>query len=128
MRHRPATIAAGLAVLVATAGLSTTVASAKGPEVVRRGSCSARADWKLKVGGENGNRLETELEIEDGPRNANWQIVVRVNGNQAVSVTRRANAVGDVRLDRVLQGRAGADTVSFTATTSGQSCRGSATL
>ena len=54
--------------------------------------------------------------------------VVQVNGNQAVSVTRRANAVGDVRLDRVLQGRAGADTVSFTATTAGQSCRGSATL
>jgi hypothetical protein len=80
------------------------------------------------LGGTEGKRLETELEIEDGPRNASWRLVVRVNGTQAVNVVRQANAVGDVRLDRVVQGRAGADTVSFTATTSGQRCSGSATL
>jgi|RhiMethySRZTD1v2_1073278.scaffolds.fasta_scaffold1899294_2 hypothetical protein len=127
MHHRSAAIA-GLAVVLAAAGLGATDAAAKGPEVIRRGACSARADWKLKVGAEDRNRLETELEIEDGPRNASWRLVLRLNGTQVVNVVRQANAVGDVRLDRVLQGRAGADTVSFTATTAGQRCSGSATL
>ena len=128
MQHRSAAAVAGLAAALTATALSATGAAAKGPEVIRRGSCTGAADWKLKLGAEDRNRLETELEIEDGPRNANWRIVVRVNGTQVVSVVRQANAVGDVRLDRVLQGRAGSDTVSFSASTAGQTCTGRATL
>jgi hypothetical protein len=43
-------------------------------------------------------------------------------------LTRTANAVGDVRVERIVRGTAGPDTVSFVASSGGQTCSGSARL
>lgn len=37
--------------------------SAKDGDVTRRGSCTARSDWKLKLSPENG-RIEVEFEVD----------------------------------------------------------------
>lgn len=68
-------------VLVATTLLAAPLtASAKDGDVIRRGDCTMRSDWKLKLSPENG-RIEVEFEVDQNRNGQKWNVVLKRNGN-----------------------------------------------
>lgn len=92
--------------------------------VIRTGSCSGSADWKLKVKTDDG-RLEVEGEIDSNVTGQRWAWTLRHNG----SVTERGSSTttgrsGSFEVERRIVDLAGTDTVTFRAVRDGQVCRG----
>ncbi|MCX6400658.1 MAG: hypothetical protein NTX33_12115 [Propionibacteriales bacterium] len=119
-----------LATAACVAGLSTsltTPAHASGGDdgrVIRTGSCSGSADWKLKVKSDDG-RLEVEGEIDSNRRGQEWRWSIVHNG----SVSARGTAVtrgpsGSFSIERRIVNLAGTDHVVFRAVRGSQVCRG----
>jgi hypothetical protein len=54
-------------------------AMAKAGDVIRTGSCSGSADWKLKVGPDNG-RWEVQFEVDSNRVGQTWRVKIRDNG------------------------------------------------
>jgi hypothetical protein len=68
-------------VLVATTLVAAPLtASAKDGDVIRRGECTVRSDWKLKLSPENG-RIEVEFEVDQNRNGHKWNIRMKRNGN-----------------------------------------------
>ncbi|MEX1295781.1 MAG: hypothetical protein AB1Z67_06400 [Candidatus Limnocylindrales bacterium] len=68
-------------VLVATTLVAAPMtASAKDGDVIRRGDCTARSDWKLKLSPENG-RIEVEFEVDQNRNGQKWTIRMKRNGS-----------------------------------------------
>jgi len=114
-------------VAVSTAILLTAApAVANDGDVIRRGSCSSGATWKLKASPENG-RIEVEGEIDSNRRGQTWRWRMTHNGSGFASgrrVTKGRSGSFEVR--RVPRNFRGADTFRFTARRVGTSqvCRG----
>lgn len=120
--------------IVASAVLSVLPASASGgtsggggDEVVKRGSCSGPATWKLKAKPDNG-RIEVEGEVDSNWSGQIWRWRIRHNGD--VSARGKATTHGtsaSFSVTRWLVNAAGTDTIGWRArnVTSGQVCRGS---
>ena len=92
--------------------------------VIVTGSCSAGADWKLKVKTDDG-RLEVEGEIDSNTPGQRWRWTIRHNG----SVSDRGSATttarsGSFEVERMIVDIAGTDRVVFRAVHDGQTCRG----
>jgi hypothetical protein len=120
MKTLTATIAVLATLVVATP------AHAGDRDVIRRGDCTGLADWKLKVGPEDG-RLEVEGEIDSNRAGQRWTWVLRHNGTQIASGVRyTAGASGSFEVRRVPRDLAGRDTFVFRAVrpATGQVCRG----
>ena len=67
--------------LVATTLVAAPIsASAKDGDVIRRGDCTARSDWKLKLSPENG-RIEVQFEVDQNRNGQKWNIRMKRNGN-----------------------------------------------
>jgi hypothetical protein len=92
--------------------------------VIRTGSCSAGADWKLKVKTDDG-RLEVEGEIDANVAGQRWRWMLRHNGSVsdrgAATTTPRS---GSFEVERRVVDLAGTDTLVFRAVRGGQVCRG----
>ena len=122
------TITAGaLALSSAFVVVAATPASAKDGDVIRRGSCSASSDWKLKASPEDG-RIEVEGEVDSNVVGQTWRWRMLHNGT--VSAKGTATTTGpsgsfDVR--RLMVDAAGTDTIGWRATNpaTGEVCRGS---
>jgi hypothetical protein len=118
-----------LAAGAATATLLVTVvppAIAKDGDVIRTGSCSGRADWKLKVGPDNG-RLEVEGEVDSNRSGQVWRWRFKHNGTVVASGTRHTGgASGSFDVRRLMVNRSGTDTIVFRARrpATGEICRG----
>jgi hypothetical protein len=56
-------------------------------DVITRGRCSGRSDWKLKVKPDDG-RLELEFEVDSNVNGQSWNVRVKQNGNRIFSGTR----------------------------------------
>jgi hypothetical protein len=54
-------------------------ASAKDGDVVSRGDCTIRSDWKLKLSPENG-RIEVEFEVDQNVNRQVWDVVLKKDG------------------------------------------------
>ena len=115
-----------LATLATVATLTATVAPATAgdDEVIRRGSCSGTADWKLKVKTDDG-RLEVEGEVDSNDNGQDWAWRLKHNG----SVTARGTATtsgrsGSFSVERRVVDLSGTDTLVFRAEHRGQVCRG----
>ena len=105
-------------------------AAANDDEVIRRGDCSVRADWKLKVGPEDG-RLEVEGEIDTNRSGEKWRWRLRHNGALVDSGTRyTGGASGSFEVRRVVANLSGPDTLVFRARrpATGEVCRGVVTF
>lgn len=63
MGIRSRTVMGALAALVLATLAAAPAAQAKEGDVIRRGSCSAASDWKLKLSEEDG-RIEVEFEVD----------------------------------------------------------------
>ena len=74
--------------MVATAVLGTLLiggaampaALARDGDVIRRGACSGRSDWKLKLSEENG-RIEVEYEVDQNRVGDVWRVRIRHDGD-----------------------------------------------
>jgi hypothetical protein len=105
-------------------------ASATSNDVVQRGSCSAGADWKLKLSPDDG-RIEVEFEVDSNVNGQTWNVKVRQSGDQIFHGRRVTGAPSGSFEVRVL-GSDGAGSDAFTARATnratGETCRGSATI
>jgi hypothetical protein len=119
-----------LALVTATALLPAAAAQAKDGDVIRRGSCSGSADWKLKASPENG-RIEVEGEVDSNRNGQSWNWRIKHNGSLSASGSRTTKAPsGSFTVRRVVVNLKGADNIVFKARhpNSGQVCRGALTF
>lgn len=109
--------------------LASIPAHANDADVVRRGSCSGTADWKVKASPEDG-RIEVEAEVDSNRAGQTWRWRLRHNGSLSARGTKQtAGASGSFTVRRVMADLAGDDVFRFRAVdvNSGQVCRGRVT-
>jgi hypothetical protein len=100
------------------------------PEVIKRGSCSGAADWKLKAKLDDG-RIETEFEVDQNVNGREWRVIIRQNGVKRFDGVRTTHAPsGSFEVRRLLDNKAGEDRILAKAFALGsdQVCRGALTI
>ena len=116
-------------VALAAAAALPAVAPAKSPEVIRTGSCSNGADWKLKAKNDDG-RIEVEFEVDQNVAGRRWNVVLRRDGAvvfRGVRTTRPPS--GSFSINRRIANPAGSDRIVAVARTPrGAVCRGALTF
>ena len=131
MRRTLTAAALSTALLVAGAPLaSSAVAKGGDDRVIRTGSCSGTADWKLKAKSDDG-RIEVEWEVDSNRSGQTWR--VRVRDNDVLVVKTRATtggASGSFSIERRIGNRAGGDSIVARSRdlSSGQVCVGRLTF
>lgn len=94
---------------------------------IKRGSCSAATDWKLKAKPRDG-RMEVEFEVDSNRNGQRWTYTLRHDGVVKVSGTRTTRAPsGSFSVERRLPNAPGVHTFRATATnvSTGETCRAS---
>jgi hypothetical protein len=117
-------------VLIAAIASVAAPAQAKDGEVIRRGSCSGSADWKLKASPEDG-RIEVEGEVDSNVNGQTWKWKLIHNGSvTARGTATTAGASGSFDVERTVVDLKGDDNLKFRAqnTDSDESCTGSLTF
>jgi hypothetical protein len=103
-------------------------ASGGGNRVIKTGSCSGSADWKLKAKPDDG-RLEIEFEVDSNRTGQSWSVRVTDNGSRVFSGRRTTHGrSGSFSLNLRPGNRSGQDTVKARATHAGQTCVGTVRL
>ena len=103
---------------------------AKDGDIVRTGSCTGGADWKLKLSPEDG-RIEVEFEVDQNQNGKTWNVRLKRDGNLVFKGQRTTHAPsGSFELRRVIGDGPGADHIKARAkqTSTGQVCVGTATF
>jgi hypothetical protein len=96
-----------------------------GTRVVKIGSCTDGARWKLKVKSDDG-RLEVEGEVDSNVSGQTWSWRIKDNGSVAASGSAKTGGrSGSFSVERKIADRAGTDKVTFRASHSGELCKGS---
>jgi hypothetical protein len=132
MRRTLTAVALSTALLVTGAGLATSAVASGGHDdrIIRTGSCSGSADWKLKAKSDDG-RLEVEWEVDSNRAGQTWRVRVRDDGDLVVK-TRAATggASGSFSIQRQVANRAGGDSIVARSRdlSSGQLCVGRLTF
>ncbi|MGB7981949.1 MAG: hypothetical protein WCF36_14310 [Candidatus Nanopelagicales bacterium] len=107
---------------------STNRASSKSQaRKVKRGSCTAATDWKLKAKPRDG-RMEVEFEVDSNRIGQRWTYTLRHDGTVKASGTRTTRAPsGSFSVERRLPNAPGVHTFSATATnvSTGETCQAS---
>jgi hypothetical protein len=124
MKRIVTTAALSLALLVPVAP----AANAKGDdgEVIRTGSCSGTADWKLKAKRDDG-AIEVEWEVDSNRAGQVWRVRVYDNGDRVVATQRTTQPPsGSFDVERQIANRAGSDNLVARSRNlaTGQVCRG----
>jgi hypothetical protein len=110
--------------------LSPAHAQHGGDDVVRSGSCSGHADWKLKVKPDDG-RIELEAEVDSNRTGQVWRWRITHNGSgSATGKGTTSGASGSFEVHRRMSNPAGADTYVLPAVhrSTGEICRGTVML
>ena len=111
--------------LVAGAILAVpSTAAAAGNDIIRTGSCSGTADWKLKAGPDNG-RLEVEFQVDSNRAGQVWRVRILDNGVLRYDALRTTQAPsGSFSVTRRIPNMAGTDHILARARNvrSGQLC------
>ena len=118
-----------LAAVSALAVIAPVGVSANDADVIRRGDCSGRTDWKLKASPENG-RIEVEFEIDSSRAGRTWSIRMFQNGNRFFIGNRTTDATGEIEVRFLRPNTIGPDTFKGRAInlTSGEVCVGRVTF
>ena len=99
-------------------------ASGGDARVIKTGSCSGRADWKLKAKHDDG-RLEVEFEIDTNQNGQVWHVRISDNGNRVFAGNRTTHGrSGSFSVEIRPGNRAGTDTIKARATRGGITCGG----
>jgi hypothetical protein len=124
-------IVLAIAVLAAAAfATSAALAGGSDREVIKSGSCSGNATWKLKAKADDG-RIETEFEVDQNRVGRKWRVIVKQNGIVRVDVIKTTQAPsGSFEVRRLLPNMAGGDHIvgKARALATGQTCRGELTF
>ena len=75
---------------------------AKDGDVIRRGACSGRSDWKLKLSEDNG-RIEVEYEVDQNRAGDVWRVHVRHDRDLVFAARRGTKAPSGSFTVRLLQ-------------------------
>jgi hypothetical protein len=121
-------VSATAALLLLSAAPSGAVA--KDGDIIRRGSCSAQSDWKLKLSPEDG-RIEVEFEVDQNRVGRTWNVAMKRDGTVLWRGQRTTRAPsGSFEVRRVISDGAGPDRIVGRAVNpaSGEVCRGVATF
>ena len=115
---------AAAALLVAAMTIASSPVAAKSGDVVKTGSCTGSADWKLKAGKDNG-RIEVEFEVDSNHNGQVWRVKLIDNGvlrHRARHTTMAPSGSFTVR--RLISNMAGPDDIVARARnlSSGQLC------
>ena len=130
LRRRLALILTSGLLLLGAAAVAAHPVAARDGDVIRTGSCSGAADWKLKLSPENG-RIEVEFEVDQNRIGQTWRVKIKRDGNVLARGTRVTQAPsGSFEFRTVVSNRPGADTIVGKArnVASGEVCRGVATI
>jgi hypothetical protein len=122
--------AAGVTLVVAAVVATGSPALASGGDVVRSGSCSGSATWKLKAGHDDG-RIEVQGEVDTNRNGQTWRWRIVHNGDVAARGRATTQAPsGSFEVRRLLVNAHGVDAVGLRArnAASGQVCRGNLRL
>jgi hypothetical protein len=119
-----------LIALLAVAVALPAVAPGKTPGVMRSGTCTGGATWKLKAKLDDG-RIETEFEVDQNRNARRWNVVITRNGRavfRGVRITRPPS--GSFSITRRIANAAGRDRIVATARAAagGAVCRGVVSL
>jgi len=117
-------------VVVALTTMIAPAASAKDGDIERTGLCSGSADWKLKVGREDGG-LDVEWEVDSNRSGQVWRVRVFDNGDRVIATRRTTRPPsGSFSVERVIANRPGSDRIVARARhlATGQVCRASLTF
>ncbi|HEU4529188.1 MAG TPA: hypothetical protein VFT80_14815 [Actinomycetota bacterium] len=128
MIKRIAAVALAGALALSVAGAMP--AAAKDGDVIKRGSCSGSADWKLKLSPEDG-RIEVEYEVDSNVNGQTWKVKLFKNGDRIFRGTRTTKAPsGSFEVRVVTSDPAGTDTIRGKAVNvaTGEACRGTASF
>ena len=123
---RTALAIAALSTALVVTGAPLAQASGDDGRIIRTGSCSGSADWKLKAKHDDG-RIEVEYEVDANRSGQTWRVRVFDNGDRVVATrATTAGRSGSFSIERKVANRAGSD--SFVARardlSSGQRCVG----
>ena len=114
-------------VLVATTLVAAPMAaSAKDGDIIRRGDCTARSDWKLKLSPEN-RRIEVEFEVDQNRNRQKWNVRMKRDGNVFWRGARRTQPPsGSFEVRRLTRDGAGVEKIVVRARNvrNGEVCRG----
>ena len=92
--------------------------------VIRTGSCSGSADWKLKVKTDDG-KLEVEGEVDSNTAGQTWAWKLKHDGTVvAKGSSTTTGRSGSFDVERKIANKAGTDRVVFKASYNGQKCSG----
>ena len=131
MRRTLTAAALSTALLVAGAPLASSAVAKSGDDrVIRTGSCSGTADWKLKAKSDNG-RIEVEWEVDSNRSGQTWRVRVRDDGDLVVKTrATTGGASGSFSIERQIGNRAGGDSIVARSRdlSSGQLCVGRLTF
>ncbi len=119
-----------LALVTVATLLPAASAEANDGDIIKRGSCSGAANWKLKASPENG-RIEVEGEVDTNRNGRKWRWRLTHNGSlsdKGAKFTRAPSGSFEVR--RVMVNVKGDDRIVFRARNvrSGEVCRGALTF
>jgi hypothetical protein len=101
-------------------------ASGKDGDVIRRGSCTAASNWKLKLSPENG-RIEVEFEVDQNRNGQKWNVSMKRNGSVFWRGSRRTQAPsGSFEVRQLTRDGAGSERIAVRARNArtGEVCRG----
>jgi uncharacterized protein YegP (UPF0339 family) len=120
-----------VAAILVTSGLAFgPAATAKGGDVIRRGSCSAASHWKLKLRPDNG-KIELEFEVDQNKVGRTWRVRIRENGALIFSgrrVTKAPSGSFTVRLLAANHPGRDAFRARAASVASGETCLGRASI
>jgi len=103
-------------------------AAAKDGDVIRSGSCSAGAEWKLKLSEEDGG-IEVEYEVDSNVNGQRWRVRIFQNGERIFRGARTTSGPsGSFELRTVASNTSGTDTFRARAVNGDQVCRGTASF
>ena len=128
--YRRWTRVSALALVTAATLLPAASADAKAGDIIKRGNCSAKADWKLKASPENG-RIEVEGQVDSNRNGQKWSWKIKHNGSLSASGTKTTVAPsGSFEVRRVLVNVRGDDRIVFKARNqkTDEVCRGALTF
>jgi hypothetical protein len=127
MRNTLAIAALSTALVVTGAPLAH---ASGGDAIIRTGSCSGSADWKLKAKHDNG-RIDTEWEVDSNRSGQTWRVRIRDHGVLVVATRATTGGPsGSFTVERRIANRAGTDSLVARARnlSSGQTCVGRLSL
>jgi hypothetical protein len=122
-------LSVGLAAVFAMGALVVTPSAlAKDGDVIRRGTCSNKSDWKLKLSPENG-KIEVEFEVDQNKVGHKWRVTLKHDGERFFRGVRETKgASGSFEVRKVEPNRHGQDHFAAKARnlSTDETCRGAA--